>query len=95
MFNGLGSQRGGQGHADSDDQSSSHEIGAFKAKVGNKRKTRTFVRVDMLLPNGCLDMRLDLLYEIGFRLGAYQFVNYFAALDKQDGGDAGDTIVDR
>lgn len=53
------------------------------------------MRVDMLLPTGWLNMRLDLFYEIGFRLGAYQLVYYFTALDKEDGGDAGDAIVNR
>lgn len=39
------------------------------------------------------DMRLDLLHEIGFRLGTHQFVHHLAALDKKDRGDRGDTIV--
>jgi hypothetical protein len=40
-------------------------------------------------------MRLDLLYEVGFRLCAYQLVYNLTTLDKKDSGDAGDAIVDR
>jgi len=40
-------------------------------------------------------MRFDLFDEIGFRLCAYQFVDYLAAFDEQDGGDAGNTVIDR
>ncbi len=40
-------------------------------------------------------MRFDLFDEIGFRLCAYQFVDNLAALDEQDGGDAGDAVIDR
>ncbi len=40
-------------------------------------------------------MRFDLLYEIGFWLSTYQFVHHFAALDKKDGRNAGNTVVDR
>ena len=40
-------------------------------------------------------MRFDLLYEVGFRLRAYQFINHFAALDEKDSGDAGYAVIDR
>src|SRR6185437_3676657 len=40
-----------------------------------------------------LEVRLDLLDEVGFWLRADQFVDNLAALDEQDGGDAGDAVV--
>lgn len=40
-------------------------------------------------------MRLDLLYEVGFRLRAYQLVYHLATLDEEDSRDAGDAIVYR
>src|ERR1700722_9625440 len=40
-------------------------------------------------------MRLYLLDKVGFRLCAYEFVHYLSAFDEQNGGNAGNAIVDR
>jgi hypothetical protein len=41
-----------------------------------------------------LNMGFDLFDEVRLGLCAYELVHYFASLDEQDGGDAGDPIVD-